>query len=43
LDEAANRDNKDRISARASRIAAFVIKTDENIMIARHARALLQS
>jgi acetate kinase len=43
LDEAANRDNKDRISARASRIAAFVIKTDENMMIARHARALLQS
>jgi acetate kinase len=43
LDEAANSDNKDRISTPASRVAAFVIKTDENIMIARHARALLQS
>jgi acetate kinase len=43
LDEAANSDNKDRISTPASRVAAFVIKTDENMMIARHARALLQS
>ena len=40
LDEAANRENKERISAPNSRIAAYVIKTDENLMIARHARAL---
>jgi acetate kinase len=43
LDEAANRDNKERISSPGSRVAAFVIKTDENLMIARHARRLLQS
>ena len=41
LDEAANRDQKLRISTPSSRIAAYVIKTDENLMIARHARALL--
>jgi acetate kinase len=41
LDEAANRENKERISAPDSRVAAYVIKTDENLMIARHARALL--
>lgn len=43
LDEAANRERKERISTPASRVAAFVIKTDENLMIARHARALVQS
>jgi acetate kinase len=43
LDEAANRDNKERISSPGSRVAAFVIKTDENLMIARHTRRLLQS
>jgi acetate kinase len=43
LDEAANSEHKARISTPASRVAAFVIKTDENLMIARHARALLQS
>jgi acetate kinase len=41
LDEAANRDHKGRISTSKSRIAVFVIKTDENLMIARHARALV--
>jgi acetate kinase len=41
LDEAANREDKERISTPNSRIAAYVIKTDENLMIARHARALV--
>lgn len=41
LDEAANREHKGRISATGSRIAAHVIKTDENLMIARHASALV--
>jgi acetate kinase len=43
LDEAANREHKLRISTLNSRIGAYVIKTDENLMIARHARALVQS
>lgn len=37
LDERANRENKERISAPSSRVGAYVIKTDENLMIARHA------
>jgi acetate kinase len=41
FDEAANREHKERISTRSSRVAAYVIKTDENLMIARHARALV--
>jgi len=41
LDEAANREHKERISAPHSQIAAYVIRTDENLMIARHARALV--
>jgi acetate kinase len=41
LDEAANQDHRDRISTSRSRVAAYVIKTDENLMIARHARALV--
>ena len=41
LDEAANRQHQTRISAPTSRVAAYVIKTDENLMIARHARALV--
>jgi acetate kinase len=41
LDEAANREHQQRISRANSRIAAYVIKTDENLMIARHARALV--
>jgi acetate kinase len=43
LDEDANRDHRTRISTPNSRIAAYVIKTDENLMIARHARALLEA
>jgi len=43
LDEAANRENRERISKPDSRVRAYVIKTDENLMIARHARALLGS
>ena len=41
LDDDANRTNQLRISAAGSRVAAYVIKTDENLMIARHARRLL--
>jgi len=41
LDEAANREHKVRISTSKSRVAAYVIKTDENLMIARHARTLV--
>jgi acetate kinase len=37
LDESA----KERISMPSSRVGAYMIKTDENLMIARHARALL--
>jgi acetate kinase len=43
LDEAANRENRERISTPNSRVGAYVIKTDENLMIARHARALVGS
>jgi acetate kinase len=43
LDEAANREHKERISTPNSRVAAYVIKTDENLMIARYARALVGS
>ena len=43
LDEAANSAHRARISTSASRVAAYVIKTDENLMIARHARAVVQS
>src|ERR1700747_3626178 len=43
LDEAANSAHCERISTSASRVAAYVIKTDENLMIARHARAVVQS
>ena len=42
LDEAANHEHRERISAPTSRVAAFVIGTDENLMIARYARALVQ-
>jgi acetate kinase len=41
LDEAANRQHQARTSTPTSRVAAYVIKTDENLMIARHARALV--
>jgi acetate kinase len=43
LDEAANREHRQRISTPASRVAAYVMKTDENLMIARHTRALIGS
>ena len=43
VDEAANREHRLRISTPASRVAAYVMKTDENLMIARHARALIGS
>ncbi len=43
LDEAANAAHSDPHHDPTSRIGAYVIKTDENLMIARHARALLSS
>ena len=43
LDEAANREHRTRISTPTSRVAAYMINTDENLMIARHARALVGS
>jgi acetate kinase len=43
LDEAANRERRTCISTPKSRVTAYVIKTDENLMIARHARALVGS
>jgi acetate kinase len=43
LDETANREHRQRISTPHSRVAAYVIKTDENLTIARHARALIKS
>jgi len=41
LDENANRTHQVRISRPASRVATLVIKTDENLMIARHTSALI--
>jgi acetate kinase len=41
LDEDANRQHCTRISTPQSRAGAYMIKTDENLMIARHARALV--
>jgi acetate kinase len=43
FDEAANREHRTRISTPGSRVGVYVIKTDENLMIARHARALVGS
>ena len=43
LDEAANQERQARISKSGSRVAAYVIKTDENLMIARHARKLVEA
>jgi acetate kinase len=43
LDDAANNQHQTRISTRNSRVATFVIRTDENLMIARHALALIRS
>jgi acetate kinase len=41
LDEDANRRHGPRISAAGSRVAAYVVPTDENLMIARHVRLVL--
>jgi acetate kinase len=41
LDETANRQQQTRISTPQSRVGAYMIKTDENLMIARHARRLV--
>ena len=41
LDEAANAENAVRISTESSRIAAWIVPTNEEIVIARHARNLL--
>jgi acetate kinase len=41
LDEAANGRGEQRISAPGSRVAAYVLPTDEELMIARHVAALL--
>jgi acetate kinase len=43
LDDRANQEHTERISTASSRVGAYVIKTDENLMIARHARALIGS
>jgi acetate kinase len=42
LDDAANSRGATRISTAASRVAAFVIPTNEELMIARHTRALIE-
>jgi acetate kinase len=41
LDAAASAVSRDRISAPTSRVSAWVIPTNEELMIARHVRALL--
>jgi acetate kinase len=41
LDDAVNERHGPRITAENSAVAAYVIKTDENLMIARHARSLI--
>jgi acetate kinase len=41
LDAAANQENGPKISTSGSRVAAWVIPTNEELMIARHTRALL--
>jgi acetate kinase len=41
LDEAANAAHGPRISAHGSRVEAWVVPTDENLMIARHTLALV--
>jgi acetate kinase len=42
LDEAANRTSTPQISAAASRVAAWVVPTDEELTIARHTQSLLR-
>jgi acetate kinase len=41
FDQAANREGRVRISTAASRVACWVIPTDEEVVIARHTVALL--
>jgi acetate kinase len=41
LDDAANERHQPRISTASSAVAVHVVKTDENLMIARHARSLM--
>jgi acetate kinase len=43
LDDRANASGSPRISGRAARVSAWVIPTDENLMIARHTRRLLDA
>jgi acetate kinase len=43
LDETANKRNGPRISTAASRVAAYVIASDENAIIARHTRSLFEA
>jgi acetate kinase len=43
LDEPSNRQALTCITKPESRVPAYVIKTDENLMIARHTRALLRA
>ena len=43
LDEAANAENAARISTERSRVAAWVVPTNEEIVIARQARDLLHA
>jgi len=42
LDAAANEHNGPRISAAGSRVSAWVVPTNEELMIARHTRQLLK-
>jgi acetate kinase len=41
LDEGANNQQHSRISTKSSSVGVYVIKTDENLMIARHAQSLI--
>jgi acetate kinase len=43
LDDRANASGRARISSADSRVSAWVIPTDENLMIARHTRRLLDA
>jgi acetate kinase len=43
LDPAANAKGQGRISAPASRVACYVIPTDEELMIARHTLGVLRA
>ena len=43
IDEKANIEGRQRISSGASRVAAYVIPTNEEVMIARHTRRLLMN